>query len=457
MNTVKISYVICTGVIDKYKENLKSGPVPAELFIKNRSKLKNRLEPGSVVVICSGYQIPRNRDQYYPYRQQSDFFYLTGINQPGYVLFMCPDHPQEDLREVLLTAKQSEKEKVWHGPKPAPGELSALSGIDHVRNMDDRDQLIGQLIPGAGTVYFNLPWDSSPRSVINTFDGAMYSIITDRYPLLKPARLAPFLTELRMIKDPLEIEQIRRSCAITGSAFRKALSVIRPGIREYGVEAEIIAEFIRSGAEGHAFDPIIACGENALILHYADNNRECRDGSLLLMDFGAEVNNYAGDCTRTVPVSGRFTGRQRELYDSVHKVYRKAREMMVPGEKLHDLHQRVGTLWQEEHIRLGLYTRKQAERQDPQQPLWKRYFLHGTSHSVGLDVHDPFDRNVPLQPGMVFSCEPGLYIPEEKLGIRLENVILITDKGPEDLMEDIPMDSGEIEQLMRSMNGMKKS
>jgi Xaa-Pro aminopeptidase len=364
-------------------------------------------------------------------------------------LFLCPDHPQVDLREVLLTGKQSEKEKVWHGPKPAPDEIYALSGIGHIRNMDERDQLIGQLIPGAGTVYFNLPVERGPRTAVNSYDGDMYSAITDRYPRLKPARLSPLLAELRMIKEPLEVDQIRKACAMTGSAFRKALSVIRPGIREYEVEAEIIAEFIRSGAEGHAFDPIIACGENALILHYDENNGECGDGRLLLMDFGAEVNNYATDCTRTVPVSGRFTARQRELYDAVHRVFGEAREMMVPGEKLDDLHQRVGILWQEEHIRLGLYTRQEAGRQDPSEPLWKRYFPHGTSHSIGLDVHDPFDRNVPLQPGMVFSCEPGLYIPEEELGIRLENVILITGKGPEDLMEEIPMDPGEIEQLLR--------
>ena len=427
---------------------MKSKPIPAELFIKNRSKLKERLEPGSVVVICSGYQMPRNRDQFYPYRQQSDFFYLTGIGQPGYVLIMCPDHPQEDLREVLLTGRQSEKEKVWHGPKPAPGEICALSGIDQLRDLNERDQLIGQLISGAEIVYFNLSGEKSLHSAVNILDQEMYSAITDRYPRLKPARLTPVLAELRMFKDPLEVEQIRKASAITGSAFRKALSVIRPGIREYEVEAEIIAEFIRSGAEGHAFDPIIACGENALILHYADNKRECRDGSLLLMDFGAEVNNYAADCTRTVPVSGSYTGRQRELYDAVHQVFREAREMMVPGEKLDDLHQRVGTRWQEEHIRLGLYTREEAGRQDPAEPIWKRYFLHGTSHSIGLDVHDPFDRSVPLQPGMVLSCEPGLYIPEEKLGIRLENVILITETGPEDLMDDILMDSGEIENLM---------
>jgi len=428
---------------------MKSSPLPADLYIKNRSKLRNRLDPGSMVVICSSYRMPRNGDQFYPFRQQSDFYYLTGIGQEGFILFICPDHPREDLREVLLMRRQTERERIWSGPKLTAAEASALSGIRHIREMDELDRIIGQLVPLAGTVYFNLPENSAHHSGVKTFDAEIYSTITGRYPYINPARLSPLLAELRMVKDPLEIEEIRKACAITASAFRKALSVISPGIQEYEVEAEIIAEFIRAGAEGPAFDPIIACGERALILHYVENNRECREGALLLMDFGAEVNNYASDCTRTVPVNGRFSRRQRELYDSVRKIFIQAGDLMVPGVKLNDLHQKVGTLWQEEHIKLGLYTREEAEQQDPSEPLWKRYFVHGTTHSIGLDVHDPFDRSVPLKPGMVLSCEPGLYIPEEGLGIRLENDILITDTGAVDLMEDIPMEAGDIEQLMQ--------
>lgn len=429
---------------------MKSSPLPADLFKKNRSKLISRLEPGSMVVICSGYPMPRSGDQYYPYRQQSDFFYLTGIGYEGFVLFLAPDHPREDLREVLLMRKQTDKERVWSGPKLTAGQASALSGIGHIREMDEMDHLIGQMVPLAGTVYFNLPEDPAHRKRVKTFDAEIYSTLIGRYPSMNRSRLSPLLTELRMIKDPEEVKEIRKACAITASAFKKALPAIRPGVREYQVEAEITAEFTRAGAEGHAFDPIIACGENALVLHYNENNRECAEGDLILMDFGAEVNNYAADCTRTVPVSGRFSGRQRELYDAVRKIFREARDLMVPGVKLNDLHQKVGILWQEAHIRLGLYTGEEAEQQHPSEPLWKKYFIHGTSHSIGLDVHDPFDRNVPLQPGMVLSCEPAVYLPEEGLGIRLENVILIGEKGAVDLMEDIPMEAGDIEQLMRS-------
>jgi Xaa-Pro aminopeptidase len=428
---------------------MKSNPVPADLFIKNRSKLKSKLEPGSLAVICSGKRMPRNGDQFYPFRQQSDFFYLTGIGREGFVLFLAPDHPAEDLREVLLMQDQSGKDRLWFGPGLTAEEVSALSGISHIRDMDEMDRIIAALVPRAATICFNFPDIQAASPRVSIFDSEIYTTITSRYPRVKPARLSPLLTELRMIKEPEEVDEIRKACAITASAFKKALSVIRPGVREYEVEAEIIAEFIRAGAEGPAFDPIVACGENALILHYVENRRKCADDALLLMDFGAEVNNYAADCSRTVPVRGSFTGRQRELYDTVRKIFMQARDLMQTGINLETLHREVGALWQEEHIRLGLYTREEAGRQDPAEPLWKNYFPHGLSHSIGLDVHDPFERDIPLQPGMVLSCEPAIYIPEERLGIRLENVILISEKGAEDLMEDIPMEAPDIERLMK--------
>jgi Xaa-Pro aminopeptidase len=223
---------------------------------------------------------------------------------------------------------------------------------------------------------------------------------------------------------------------------------VEPGLYEYQVEAEIIAEFIGKGAEGHAFEPIVACGKNALVLHYVQNNGICGDGEMLLMDFGAEVNHYAADCSRTIPVNGRFTRRQRALYDAVLRVFRMARDLMVPGILMADFHQAVGELWEEEHMALGLYSRKDVEAHTDSEPLWKNYFMHGTSHSMGLDVHDPFDRSVPFKEGMVLTCEPAIYIREEGVGIRLENDILITENGPVDLMKDIPIEAEEIEELM---------
>jgi len=246
------------------------------------------------------------------------------------------------------------------------------------------------------------------------------------------------------------VEEIRKAGAITHSAFLRVLGMVKPEVWEYEVEAEIIAEFLRKGAEGHAYEPIVASGKNALILHYVENNSRCGKGDLLLMDFGAEVNNYAADCSRTIPVNGRFSDRQRAVYDAVLRIFRKAREMMVPGAVMSAFHNSVGEMWVEEHVALGLYTMNEVRKQPPEDPLWKKYFMHGTSHSLGLDVHDTFDRTRPFEPGMVLTCEPAIYIPEEGIGIRLENDILITPEGPVDLLEDIPIEALEIEEIMQS-------
>jgi Xaa-Pro aminopeptidase len=252
-----------------------------------------------------------------------------------------------------------------------------------------------------------------------------------------------------MIKEYEEIEEIRKASAITRSAFSRVLTTVSPGIMEYQVEAEIIGEFIRQGAEGHAYEPIVASGKNALILHYVQNNGVCRDGELLLLDFGAEVNNYAADCSRTIPVNGRFTKRQLEVYKAAMRVFKQARELMIPGTLMAEFHSSVGAIWEEEHIGLGLYSLKQAKESPEGEPLWKQFFMHGTSHSLGIDVHDPFDRTQPFQAGMVLTCEPAIYLPGEGIGIRLENDILITEQAPVDLLHDIPIEAEEIEELMR--------
>jgi Xaa-Pro aminopeptidase len=252
------------------------------------------------------------------------------------------------------------------------------------------------------------------------------------------------------VKEPEELEAIRTACHITRSAFGKILSIIQPGIWEYEIEAEIIAEFVRRGSSGHAYEPIVASGKNALILHYVANKDRCRDGDLVLIDFGAEVNNYASDCSRTIPVNGRFTPRQRQVYEAVLRVFRKAQKLMVPGVVMADFHNQVGELFQEEHIGLGLYSLKEAEQRSGEEPLWKSYYMHGTSHSMGLDVHDPCDRTLPFEPGMVLTCEPAIYIKEEGLGIRLENDMLITAQGAVDLMEHIPIEADEIEEIIHA-------
>ena len=409
---------------------MKSQPVPAALFVRNRSRLASKMSPGAVALIRSGERKLRNGDQYYPFRQHSDFFYLTGIKLEESLFAFYPEHPDPEFREILFIKRPTLKSELWTGQIPGPEKLKALSGIAQVRWLDEQDAFLQLMIPNASMVY------SDHESTSIPFQG------------LTP--LSPLLQDLRMIKQAEEIEEVKRAVEITRSAFLRVMKKVEPGLYEYQVEAEITGEFIGSGAEGHAFEPIVACGKNALILHYVENSGLCRDGELLLMDFGAEVNQYAADCSRTIPVNGRFTGRQRALYDAVLRVFRKARDLMVPGILMSDFHETVGELWEEEHLALGLYSRKDVEAHAGSEPLWKNFFMHGTSHSMGLDVHDPFDRLTPFKAGMLLSCEPAIYIPEEKVGIRLENDILITDNGPVDLMEHIPFEADEIEELMNS-------
>jgi Xaa-Pro aminopeptidase len=407
---------------------MKSTPLPADLFIRNRSRLAKRMSAGAVAIIKTDERKLRNGDQFYPFRQQSNFFYLTGINLEDCVFVFAPGHSDPGLQEILFIKRPTPKSELWSGKVPGPKELGALSGIAQVRWMEEQEAFLQLLVPEASVLFT----DHEPGSV----------------PYQSKMPLAPLLQELRMIKQREEIEVIRKAAGITHSAFLRVLGKVEPGLYEYQVEAEIIGEFIGKGAEGHAFEPIVACGKNALVLHYVQNNCICGDGEMLLMDFGAEVNHYAADCSRTIPVNGRFTRRQRALYDAVLRVFRKARDLMVPGILMADFHQAVGELWEEEHMALGLYTRKDVEANTDSEPLWKNYFMHGTSHSMGLDVHDPFDRSVPFKEGMVLSCEPAIYIREEGVGIRLENDILITENGPVDLMKDIPIEAEEIEELM---------
>ncbi len=415
---------------------MKSTPIPATLFTRNREKLSELLNPGSVAIVGSNEQMLRSGDQFFTFRQHSDFFYLTGINQPESILIFCPDHSDHSLREILFIRKSTLKSDLWLGPGLTTKEATLLSGIREVKWLDELDEYMEILLHRASSFY--------TAGKINDDN------ISEQYPDLPLSLLSPLMKQLRMIKEYEEIEEIKKAGSITRGAFMNVLKMVKPEIWEYEVEAEIIAEFLRKGAEGHAYEPIVASGKNALILHYVENNSQCRNGDLLLMDFGAEVNNYSADCSRTIPINGRFSNRQREVYDAVLRIFRKAREMMVPGAVMSSFHNSVGELWVEEHISLGLYTMAEVREQPKEDPIWKRYFMHGTSHSMGLDVHDTFDRTQPFQPGMVLTCEPAIYIPEEGIGIRLENDILITEKGSVDLLEDIPLEAGEIEEIMQS-------
>ena len=427
---------------------MRSAPIPAALFSRNRSKLVQKIDPGSLAVFSAGSKVVRSADQYFPFRQQSDFFYLTGIDRDDCALVLLPDHPEPDSREILFIRKSDPKTELWSGPTLTKTQASALSGISRVKWMDELYSTIGELVSHAREfcLLHSENGNGFPRS--GNSDAQLFRNLTRQFPDMQVRSIAHILTGLRMVKEFEELEEIRKAIEITGKAFLRVLEMLRPGIMEYEIEAELSAIFTSSGTQGHAFDPIVASGSNALILHYTNNSDLCKDGDMVLLDFGASMNYYAADCSRTLPVNGRFTSRQRQVYEANLRVFKQARELMVPGILIGDLHNQVGQLWEEEHIQLGLYTLEEKNKRDLGDPLWKRYFMHGTSHSLGMDVHDPFIRTEPLQAGMILTCEPAIYIPEEGLGIRLENDILIAEDGPVDLMEEIPMEIEEIEQRM---------
>ncbi len=420
------------------------------LFIKNREKLISRLDKNSIAIIHANYEMPRSGDQYFPYRQNSDLFYLTGINQEKTILVLCPGHYDKELREILFILKSDKKLEIWEGKKLTRDKAGEISGINTVRWADEFDNVLHSLMPAISNVYINISEYPKFNPEVKQKSLRFANELKKKFPLHCYKRLTPGLTELRLVKEKEEIDLIKTACGITKEAFIRALKYVRPGVMEYEIEAEISHEYIRRGATDHAFRPIVASGNNACVLHYIDNNKECRNGDLLLMDFGAEYANYASDCSRTVPINGKFTGRQKELYDATLKVFKFARSLMKPGTTINKLHRRVCECWEEEHIKLKLYTKDEVKNEDKKEPFWSKYYLHGTSHFMGLDVHDVGSKDVELKPGMVLTCEPGIYIFEENTGIRLENDILITEKGNVDLMEDIPIEAQEIEEIMNS-------
>ncbi len=422
-------------------------PFDSGLFVRNRKKLIEKLEPGALVICHSNDEMPRNGDQFFPYRQNSDMFYLTGLDQEKCILVLFPDHPNKAMREIIFTIKTNDHMVTWYGHKYTLEQVTEVSGVQTVKWLDDFDHVLHELMARASIVYLNMneyPRFSTP---VPSRDLRFALELKQKYPLHEYDRLAPIITKLRMVKEVEEIEAISRACEITGDAFGRVLNFVKPGVMEYEVEAEITHEYIRNGCSGHAYPPIVASGINNCILHYGQNDRQCKNGELLLLDFGAEYGNYAGDCSRTIPVNGKFTPRQRQVYEAVLRVLRQASLMLVPGTTIDSYHAKVCKLVENELIGLGLFTSEDVKNQDPENPLYFKYYMHGTSHFIGLDVHDVGGKQDVLQKGMVLSCEPGIYIPEEGFGIRLENDILVDD-APIDLMAHIPIEPHEIEALM---------
>ncbi|AEI51449.1 aminopeptidase P N-terminal domain-containing protein [Runella slithyformis] len=423
-------------------------PIDVQLFRQNRQRLYPLLKPKSLVVLNANDLMPTNADGLMGFKQNSDLFYLSGIDQEETLLVLFPDHPDPQFRELLFLKETDELIAVWEGEKLSKAQAARVSGIHHVYWIHQFELIFSQLVFEAEYVYLNTNEHARSNAQVQTRDARYIRDFKERYPLHRLERLAPLTYYLRAVKQPQEIDQLTKAIDITRDGFLRVLNFVKPGVWEYELEAEYIHEFTRKRSKGFAYSPIIASGKNACVLHYIDNNNQCKDGDILLLDVAAEYANYNADLTRSIPVNGRFTPRQRQVYDAVLRVMKAARAMLVTS-TLPDAYQaEVAKIMESELLGLGLLTQHDIEKQDPERPAYKKYFMHGTSHLLGLDVHDVGSRYRAFAPGMVFTCEPGIYIKEEGLGIRLENNILITENGNIDLMAHIPIEAEEIEGIM---------
>ena len=429
---------------------MKYSAINAQLFIDNRKKFRAALPPNSMAILFANDEMPRSADQTFVFRQNPDLFWLSGIDQEKTILIIYPDCPNPLYREALFLRKTNEVIAVWEGHKYTMPEARETSGITQVFWEESFEPAFKSLMTYCDSVFINLNENDRSDNVVPYKDIRFAKELKYNYPAHEIKRLGPIMAKLRSVKHPVEIELMQRACNITRDAFKRLLKFVKPGVMEYEIEAEIIHEFIKQRSSGHAYTPIIASGYNACVLHYIENNKPCNDGDLLLMDFGAEYANYAADLTRTIPVNGRFTPRQKDIYNAVLRVMKQAKTMLKPGIILSDYNKAVGEIMEAELINLGLLDKLKVAQQDKDNPLYKKYFMHGTSHFLGIDVHDIGNRYAPMEIGNVFTCEPGIYIPEENIGIRLENDILITKDGIIDLMADIPIEIEEIEELMNS-------
>lgn len=423
-----------------------------ELFINNRKRFTAEMEPNSIAIFHANDMMMRNGDCHFPFRQQSDLFYLSGLDQEEVILVLYPDCPKgKKFEEVVFTKQTNKHIAVWEGYKYTKEDAAATSGVKNVLWLSEMPAVLNEMILLADNIYINTNENDRAVSDYATRDVRHANQLQQQYVGHTFLRAQPILKDLRMIKSELELQIMQKACAITNKAFRKVLATTQPGMMEYEVEANIIAEFIRNGAAGHAYTPIVASGGNACVLHYIANDMQLQDGDLMLMDFGAEYGNYAADLSRTIPNNGRFTPRQKDVYNAVLKVKNEAQQLLVPGNNLHAYHAEVGKVMESELIRIGLLDKRAVEHQDPARPLYKQYFMHGTSHHIGLDVHDLCNRYAEFEEGMVFTCEPGIYIPAENMGIRLEDDVVITSNGKvRNLMADIPIEVEEIEELMNA-------
>jgi Xaa-Pro aminopeptidase len=430
---------------------MKYDAISKELFIKNRTKFTIQMKPNTLAVFNSNDIFPISADSTMPFQQHRDIFYLSGVDQEESILVLFPNAQNENHREILFLKETNETIAVWEGEKLTKSSAFELSGIQTVYWLQQFDTIFNQLMSEAEGIYFNLNEHLRADTQVETREDRFIKQCKSKYPAHAVFKSAPLLHKIRSVKEQEELQLMQTACNITKKGVERLLKFIKPGVWEYEIEAELAHEFLWNRSKGFAYTPIIASGKNACVLHYIENNNRCLDGDLILLDVGAEYANYASDLTRCLPVNGKFTDRQKAVYNAVLHVKNEAQKLLVPGTLIPEYHQEVGRIMENELVKLKLIDQTDIKNQDPNWPAYKKYFMHGTSHFLGLDTHDVGLFYQPIQAGMVFTCEPGIYIPEEGLGIRLEDDLVVQDNGvPFNLMQSIPIEVDEIETLMNA-------
>ena len=430
---------------------MKYHPIDSALFVKNRSNFMAQMKASSLAVFNSNDIYPISADSTMPFQQHRDIYYLSGVDQEESILVMFPDCPNKKHREILFLKETNDHIAIWEGEKLTKKRAFEVSGIKTVYWLQDLNKVMAELMAQSDTAHINTNEHYRASIETETREDRFTKWLLNKYPAHKVEKSNPILQRLRSIKAPMELDLLQKACNITEKGMRRVLKFVKPGVAEYEIEAEFIHEFLKNRSKGFAYTPIIASGNNANVLHYIENNQVCNDGDLILLDVGAEYANYSSDMTRTIPVNGRYSKRQKEVYNAVNRVKINATNMLIPGTIWADYHVEVGKLMTSELLGLGLIDKVDVQNEDPNWPAYKKYFMHGTSHHMGLDTHDYGLLWEPMKTNMVFTVEPGIYIPEEGFGIRLEDDVVIQEKGaPLNLMKNIPIAIEEIEDIMNS-------
>ncbi|WP_053971027.1 aminopeptidase P family protein [Mangrovimonas sp. ST2L15] len=426
-------------------------PIDSQLFVRNRKKFISEMKPNSLAVFNSNDIYPIGADSTMPFQQDRNIFYLSGVDQEESILVLFPDCSKENHREILFLRETNDHIAVWEGEKLTKEKALETSGIKTVYWLSEFERIFKELMSQSETVYINTNEHYRASIETQTREDRFNKWLKEKFPAHSVAKSNPILQRLRSVKDPIEIALIQEACDITEKAFRRVLGFVKPGVWEYEIEAEMMHEFLRNRSKGFAYTPIIASGNNANVLHYIENNKQCQDGDLILFDTAAEYANYSSDLSRTIPVNGKFTDRQKAVYNAVLRVKDEATKLLVPGTLWADYHVEVGKIMTSELLGLGLLDKADVQNENPDWPAYKKYFMHGTSHHMGLDTHDYGILTEPIKANMVFTVEPGIYIPDEGFGIRLEDDVVVQEKGePLNLMKNIPIEAEEIEALMNS-------